>query len=47
MLFVKLFWNMFDFRKQHKKKTHKFWWENKADPKIRDKVLITEEEAER
>ncbi|XP_013867182.1 centrosomal AT-AC splicing factor isoform X2 [Austrofundulus limnaeus] len=32
---------------QHKKNTHKFWWENKADPKIRDKVLITEEEAER
>ncbi|XP_037536184.1 coiled-coil domain-containing protein 84 [Nematolebias whitei] len=33
--------------RQHKKNTHKFWWENKADPKSKDKVLITEEEAER
>ncbi|XP_017267738.1 coiled-coil domain-containing protein 84 [Kryptolebias marmoratus] len=33
--------------RQHKNNTHKFWWDNKADPKIRDKVLITEEEAER
>ncbi|XP_026176613.1 centrosomal AT-AC splicing factor isoform X2 [Mastacembelus armatus] len=32
---------------EHRKKTHKFWWDNKADPKFRDKVIITEEEAER
>lgn len=32
---------------EHKKKTHKFWWDNKADPKFRDKVIITEEETER
>ncbi|XP_029916791.1 centrosomal AT-AC splicing factor isoform X1 [Myripristis murdjan] len=32
---------------EHKKNTHKFWWENKADPKLRDKVIITEEEIER
>ncbi|XP_047446884.1 coiled-coil domain-containing protein 84 [Mugil cephalus] len=32
---------------EHKKNTHKFWWENKADPKFRDKVIITEEETER
>ncbi|XP_034026869.1 coiled-coil domain-containing protein 84 [Thalassophryne amazonica] len=32
---------------QHKKNTHKFWWDNKADPKLKDKVIITEEEAER
>ncbi|XP_069562658.1 centrosomal AT-AC splicing factor [Brachyistius frenatus] len=32
---------------EHKKNTHKFWWDNKADPKFRDKVIITEEEAER
>ncbi|XP_054467623.1 coiled-coil domain-containing protein 84 [Anoplopoma fimbria] len=32
---------------EHKKSTHKFWWENKADPKLRDKVVITEEETER
>ncbi|XP_077456793.1 centrosomal AT-AC splicing factor isoform X2 [Stigmatopora argus] len=29
---------------EHRKNTHKFWWENKADPKLRDKVLITQEE---
>uniref|UniRef100_A0A8C2IHD4 Coiled-coil domain containing 84 n=1 Tax=Cyprinus carpio TaxID=7962 RepID=A0A8C2IHD4_CYPCA len=27
--------------------THKFWWDNKADPKLRDKFIITEEETER
>ncbi|XP_056146280.1 coiled-coil domain-containing protein 84 [Lampris incognitus] len=32
---------------EHKKNTHKFWWENKADPKLRDKVIITTEETER
>ncbi|KAM3611023.1 uncharacterized protein V6R79_012558 [Siganus canaliculatus] len=32
---------------EHRKSTHRFWWENKADPKIRDKVIITEEERER
>lgn len=31
----------------HRKNTHKFWWENKADPKLRDKFIITEEETER
>uniref|UniRef100_A0A1A7WJI1 Coiled-coil domain containing 84 n=1 Tax=Iconisemion striatum TaxID=60296 RepID=A0A1A7WJI1_9TELE len=32
---------------EHKSKTHKFWWDNKADPKLKDKVLFTKEEAER
>ncbi|XP_036953015.1 coiled-coil domain-containing protein 84 [Acanthopagrus latus] len=32
---------------EHRKNTHKFWWDNKADPKFRDKVIITEEESER
>lgn len=32
---------------EHRKNTHKFWWDNKADPKLRDKVIITEEETER
>ncbi|XP_076010349.1 centrosomal AT-AC splicing factor [Genypterus blacodes] len=32
---------------EHRKNTHKFWWENKADPKLRDKVIVTEEETER
>ncbi|XP_071339529.1 centrosomal AT-AC splicing factor [Trachinotus anak] len=32
---------------EHRKNTHKFWWENKADPKLRDKVIITEEETKR
>ncbi|XP_041643742.1 coiled-coil domain-containing protein 84 [Cheilinus undulatus] len=32
---------------EHKKNIHKFWWENKADPKFRDKFIITEEETER
>ncbi|KAM9393056.1 centrosomal AT-AC splicing factor [Pholidichthys leucotaenia] len=31
----------------HRKNTHKFWWENKADPKLKDKVIVTEEETER
>ncbi|XP_029019729.1 coiled-coil domain-containing protein 84 [Betta splendens] len=32
---------------EHRKNTHKFWWHNKADPKFRDRVIITEEETER
>ncbi|KAL0994605.1 hypothetical protein UPYG_G00124740 [Umbra pygmaea] len=32
---------------EHKKGTHTFWWENKADPKLRDKFIVTEEETER
>ncbi|KAG8011859.1 Coiled-coil domain-containing protein 84 [Nibea albiflora] len=32
---------------EHRKNTHKFWWENKADPKFKDKVIISEEETER
>ncbi|XP_029960179.1 centrosomal AT-AC splicing factor [Salarias fasciatus] len=31
----------------HRKNTHKFWWDNKADPKIRDRFIITKEETER
>ncbi|XP_030648698.1 centrosomal AT-AC splicing factor [Chanos chanos] len=33
--------------REHRTNTHKFWWENKADPKLRDKFIITEEETER
>ncbi|MEQ2290568.1 hypothetical protein AMECASPLE_004445 [Ameca splendens] len=33
--------------REHRNETYKFWWDNKADPKLRDKVLITEEETER
>ncbi|XP_012721116.2 coiled-coil domain-containing protein 84 [Fundulus heteroclitus] len=33
--------------REHRNNTHRFWWENKADPKLRDRVLITEEETER
>ncbi|XP_018610670.1 centrosomal AT-AC splicing factor isoform X2 [Scleropages formosus] len=32
---------------EHKKNTNKFWWENKAEPKLKEKFLITSEEAER
>ncbi|XP_062341626.1 coiled-coil domain-containing protein 84 [Osmerus eperlanus] len=32
---------------EHGKRTHRFWWENKADPKLRDKFIVTEEEIER
>uniref|UniRef100_A0A3Q3FAY2 Centrosomal AT-AC splicing factor n=1 Tax=Labrus bergylta TaxID=56723 RepID=A0A3Q3FAY2_9LABR len=32
---------------EHKKNTHKFWWENKADQKYRDKFIIAEEETDR
>uniref|UniRef100_A0A8C5HME6 Coiled-coil domain containing 84 n=1 Tax=Gouania willdenowi TaxID=441366 RepID=A0A8C5HME6_GOUWI len=31
----------------HRKNTHKFWWENKAHPKIRDKFIVAEEETEK
>lgn len=34
-------------RPEHRKKTHKFWWDNKAEPKFRDKVIIKEEDSER
>lgn len=34
-------------RPDHRKGTHTFWWENKADPKLRDKFIITENEMER
>uniref|UniRef100_A0AAY5F1P5 Coiled-coil domain containing 84 n=1 Tax=Electrophorus electricus TaxID=8005 RepID=A0AAY5F1P5_ELEEL len=33
--------------REHRTNTHAFWWRNKADPKLRDKVIITEEEIER
>ncbi|XP_043096380.1 coiled-coil domain-containing protein 84 isoform X2 [Puntigrus tetrazona] len=32
---------------EHRTNTHKFWWDNKADPKLRDKFIVTEEETER
>ncbi|XP_077417822.1 centrosomal AT-AC splicing factor isoform X2 [Vanacampus margaritifer] len=32
---------------EHRKNTHKFWWDNKADPKLKDKVIISQEETER
>uniref|UniRef100_A0A8C2E9C5 Coiled-coil domain containing 84 n=1 Tax=Cyprinus carpio TaxID=7962 RepID=A0A8C2E9C5_CYPCA len=32
---------------EHRTNTHKFWWDNKAEPKLRDKFIITEEETER
>ncbi|XP_011617959.2 centrosomal AT-AC splicing factor [Takifugu rubripes] len=32
---------------EHRKNTHKFWWENKAESKFRDKFIFTEEESER
>lgn len=38
---------VFGFSPEHRKNTHKFWWENKADPKFRDKFIFTEEETER
>lgn len=41
------FETMFGFSREHRKNTHKFWWENKADPKFRDKFIFTEEESER
>lgn len=39
--------NVCHFSKEHKKNTHKFWWDNKADMKLKDKVLITDEEIKR
>lgn len=35
------------FSPEHRTNTHKFWWDNKADPKLRDKFIIKEEETER
>lgn len=32
---------------QHRKNTHKFWWENKADQKLKDKVFFSVEETDR
>ncbi|KAJ8276629.1 hypothetical protein COCON_G00083810 [Conger conger] len=32
---------------QHKKNTNTFWWENKADPRLKEKFLFTLEEIER
>ncbi|XP_051974830.1 centrosomal AT-AC splicing factor-like [Xyrauchen texanus] len=32
---------------EHRKNTHKFWWENKGDPKLRDKFIVTKEETDR
>ncbi|TWW60286.1 Coiled-coil domain-containing protein 84 [Takifugu flavidus] len=32
---------------EHRRNTHKFWWENKAETKFRDKFIFTEEESER
>ncbi|KAJ8388336.1 hypothetical protein AAFF_G00134900 [Aldrovandia affinis] len=32
---------------EHKKNTNRFWWENKADPKLKEKFLVTTEETER
>ncbi|XP_012677466.2 coiled-coil domain-containing protein 84 [Clupea harengus] len=33
--------------REHRTSTHKFWWENKADPKLRDKCIIPSEEVDR
>ncbi|KAK7934376.1 hypothetical protein WMY93_005272 [Mugilogobius chulae] len=32
---------------EHRKSTHKFWWENKADQKLKDKFFFSEEEINR
>ncbi|XP_066565377.1 centrosomal AT-AC splicing factor [Amia ocellicauda] len=32
---------------EHRKNTNKFWWENKADSKLKEKFLVTEEETDR
>ncbi|KAG7483529.1 hypothetical protein MATL_G00039370 [Megalops atlanticus] len=32
---------------EHRKMMNQFWWENKADPKLKEKFLITAEETER
>lgn len=32
---------------EHRKNTHKFWWENKADQKLKDKVFFSVEETDR
>ncbi|KAL7834499.1 hypothetical protein SRHO_G00287460 [Serrasalmus rhombeus] len=33
--------------REHRANTHAFWWKNKADAKLKEKFIITEEEAER
>ncbi|XP_055019104.1 coiled-coil domain-containing protein 84 isoform X2 [Boleophthalmus pectinirostris] len=32
---------------EHRKSTHKFWWENKADQKLKDKFFFSKEEIDR
>ncbi|XP_063060036.1 coiled-coil domain-containing protein 84 [Engraulis encrasicolus] len=32
---------------EHRKSTHKFWWQNKADQKLRDKFIISSEDIDR
>ncbi|KAL2095088.1 hypothetical protein ACEWY4_009807 [Coilia grayii] len=32
---------------EHRKSTHRFWWQNKADPKLRDKFMISSEDIDR
>ncbi|XP_055080421.1 coiled-coil domain-containing protein 84 isoform X2 [Periophthalmus magnuspinnatus] len=32
---------------EHRKSTHKFWWENKADQKLKDKFFFSNEEIDR
>ncbi|XP_072288866.1 centrosomal AT-AC splicing factor [Eucyclogobius newberryi] len=32
---------------EHRKSTHKFWWENKADQKLKEKVFFSKEEIDR
>lgn len=34
-------------KQEHRKNTHKFWWENKADQKLKDKFFFSEEEIDR
>ncbi|XP_076867192.1 centrosomal AT-AC splicing factor isoform X2 [Brachyhypopomus gauderio] len=33
--------------REHRTNTHAFWWRHKAEPKLREKFIITEEEIER
>ncbi|CAL9707555.1 unnamed protein product [Knipowitschia caucasica] len=32
---------------EHRKNTHTFWWQNKAEQKIKDKFLFSKEEVDR
>ena len=47
MVYISLDFFFLFFRPEHKKNTQRFWWEYKADPKLRDKVLITTEDTDR